>query len=117
MLVLFLQLIPGFSLQALDDYANQHRSLQDSSSSLLLLRKPFLYPNWLPTHRRMLLLSFGSYTATQHSLGQSFIQVCWHLAESLFGNPATPNYSDFIRSAGEPSRTNGLSSKEQHSPH
>lgn len=74
MLVLFLQLNLVFSLKALDDYAKQHRSLQDSSSSFLLLRTLFLYFNQLLIHRGILLLSFGSYTATQRSLAESFAQ-------------------------------------------
>lgn len=62
-------------LQALDDYAKQHRSLQDSSSGFLLLKKQFLCFNHLLSHRRILFLYFGSYTATPCSLSKSLIQV------------------------------------------
>lgn len=62
-------------LQGLDDYVKQHRSLQDSISGFLLLKKPFLCFNQLLRHRRILLLYFGSYTATPCSLSKSLIQV------------------------------------------
>lgn len=111
LLVLFIQLRPACSLQAQDDCAKEHRSLRDSSSAFLLLRKPFPYLScYKPQENPALLFrQLHGHTTPGKSLVQSALTPWLKVYLKIHYTKTLA----LIKPTGELLKTNRLSSKKQ----